>query len=347
MKKLICIILAVLVSVFSLFLFACEKNAVNEGQTSTGTNTTVSRKLSEVRVVAPDGAPALAISKYIADNETFDTDTPFLYSVVSSSDIGVTMAQGNAELIVVPVNLASKTYKANKNDPYKMVSVITHGNLYIASKEETSLSDLVGKVIGVIGEGLVPDLTLKYILNKNGISYETSETAISGKVAIKYFNNASDLMPMMKQNRITVGLLPEPAVSKLPSIAPDYTFRLDLGKEYDENNEYPQAVLMAKKSFIENDNYAGVIEKMKATFNGNVTWAKENVESAVNGVNGKLKEGLTPSLTAQNITASVIDGCHIYWKDSSLSRDYVKDYINNIIAVQSNSAVAISDDFFM
>ena len=339
MKKLIFIMLSILISVLGISLFACDKTEGNGQQMQ-------SQKLSEVRVVAPDGAPALSLSKYIVDNEAFGTDTAFSYSVVSSSDIGTVMAQGNAELIVVPVNLASKMYNANKNDPYKMVSVITHGNLYIASKEEMSLSDLVGKVIGVIGEGLVPDLTLKYILNKNGISYETSETAVSGKVAMRYFNNASDLMPMMKQNKITVGLLPEPAVTKLSSIAPDYTYRIDLGKEYGEDNAYPQAVLMAKTSFLNNDNYQGVIQKLKATFNDNVSWAKENVESAVNGVNGKLKEGLTPSLTAQNINASVIDGCHIFWKDSSLSREYVKDYINNIIAVQSNSAVAISNDFF-
>ena len=125
-----------------------------------------------VTVVAPDGAPALAIAKFIHDGETFGTGKTFNYKVVPASNIGAQVMQGKGDIVIIPVNAASKLYNSNASNPYKMVSVVTHGNLYIMSTEQITLADLKGKTIGVIGQGLVPDLTLKAIFAKYGIKSE-------------------------------------------------------------------------------------------------------------------------------------------------------------------------------
>ena len=126
---------------------------------------------------APDGAPALAIAKFIADNENFVSGATFNYNVVSSDDIAkyTNDVLGVADFIVLPVNAASKNY-SNQKAKYKMASVITHGNLYIMAKvkdgnTQIKLQDLNGKKIGVIGKGLVPDLTLKAVLQKNSFEH--------------------------------------------------------------------------------------------------------------------------------------------------------------------------------
>ncbi len=126
---------------------------------------------------APDGAPALAIAKFINDNENFLNGATFNYNVVSSDDIAkyTNDVLGVADFIVLPINAASKTY-SNDKAKYKMASVITHGNLYIMAKvkdgnTEIKLQDLDGKKICVIGKGLVPDLTLKAVLQKNRFEY--------------------------------------------------------------------------------------------------------------------------------------------------------------------------------
>lgn len=118
-----------------------------------------------IKVIAPDGAPALAIAKFIYDNQTFGTNKTFEYSVVASTNIGGAVAQGTGDIVIIPVNAASKLYKAKG---YKMVSVVTHGNLYLMSTEKIeSVLELKDKTIGVIGQGLVPDLTFKAILKDN------------------------------------------------------------------------------------------------------------------------------------------------------------------------------------
>ena len=129
-----------------------------------------------VKVVAPDGAPALAISKFISDNENFGTNLNFAYEVVASTNIGSAVQKGEGDIVIIPVNAGSKLYKANANDTYKMVSVITHGNLYIMSTEKiNSLTELKDKTIGVIGQGLVPDLTFKVVLNKVNMAVKVAD----------------------------------------------------------------------------------------------------------------------------------------------------------------------------
>lgn len=134
--------------------------------------------LTSFSFVLPDGAPALSVSKFILDSENFFENLKFNYKVVDSESITGYMTGANvdnlkADFIILPVNGASKIYNSG-NTVYKMVSSITHGNMFILSKTAKNgfnLIDLVGKKIGVIGEGKVPDLTLKYILEKNNLSY--------------------------------------------------------------------------------------------------------------------------------------------------------------------------------
>ena len=124
--------------------------------------------------VVPDGAPALAAAKFMYDNEDFNTGLPFNYSVVAANNIGKFMQQGKADIMIMPINAASKLYKANANDPYQMVAIITHGNLYIVSDEKITLQDLKEREVAVIGQGLVPDLTLKAVLKKHGINFSVA-----------------------------------------------------------------------------------------------------------------------------------------------------------------------------
>lgn len=127
---------------------------------------------AEYAVYMPDGAPALAMAKLIKDNAQFERKVE--YTVVSSANIGPSVVQEKADVAVLPVTAASKT--VGNGEKYVMLGVVTHGNIYVMSSEAiSSLGDLKGKTIGVIGQGQVPDLTFRYLLNKNDISYEIAK----------------------------------------------------------------------------------------------------------------------------------------------------------------------------
>ena len=259
------------------------------------------------------------------------------------------MQKGEGDFIVMPINVASKLYKAKAESAYVMAAVITHGNLYIVSNEQLTLSDLKGKVIGVIGQGLVPDLTLKAILSDNDLLADVvvGDTATEGKITIRYFAAAPDMLPLLKKGELSVGLLPEPAATKLKTkVAADKTwYTLDVQELYDEQvKAYPQAVLMVKKSVY--DANKKKIDGMGEYFTENLAWVKENTADAVTAVTSRLPEGETPSLDAASITPTVVDNCKIFWQSSADAKAQVKDYINKIIAVNAQAAKAIEDDFF-
>ena len=122
-----------------------------------------------ISVVAPDGAPALAIAGFINDNQDFGTDKAVDYTIVPASNIASYMVTGNGDIVVLPVNAATKIYAQNG---YKLVSVVTHGNLYLMSSKP--IITLANQTVGVIGQGAVPDLTFKCILKNNNFGYKVA-----------------------------------------------------------------------------------------------------------------------------------------------------------------------------
>ena len=332
MKKILAILLGLLMLLSTATIFGCNKQSN-------------SKKLT---FYVPDGAPALAVAKFIKDKENFGIDGDISYNVVSASEIGTVMIKGEGDFIVMPVNAATKLYKSKADSPYVMASVITHGNLYIMSSENVnSISDLKGKVVGVIGRGLVPDLTFKAILSDAGLINDVvdGDKAVDGKITLRYFETAGDMLPLLKKGDLSIGLLPEPAATKLTSIAPQKNWtRLDVQKLYDESTKaYPQAVLMVKKSVYEV--FKSEINGMDEFFNDNVNWIKTNTLEAVNAVNSALN-GATASLDASIINQTVVENCKIFWQSAKDARLDVKSYIDKIISVNPQSAKAVSDDFF-
>ncbi len=325
MKKIVTIFMSLMLCVFGLISVVGCKDG--DG----GDNT--------LYVYMPDGAPALAMSKILNDNAQFGAEID--YTVVASSTISNYIINKSADIAVIPVNMASKIL----GDSYKIVATVTNGNLYIVGNTEAStLADLTNEVVGVIGQGNVPDLNLKYLLSSNSIEYEASETSVSGKVALRYFADASNLLPMLKTNQLSFGLLPEPAVSKLLSMASNFGIKLDIQALW-EGGAYPQAVIVAKTELI-NDNVE-LIENMLEELEDNEEWAVNEPVLAVNAVNSHLAEGVTASLQ-NTLSGAAIQNCNIdviSAKDAG-ERIRIINYWEKIKLVNANAIGVYSDSLF-
>ncbi|MDY6367475.1 MAG: ABC transporter substrate-binding protein [Clostridia bacterium] len=331
MKKLFTLILAALTAMTCVLFVGCGKDS----------SVTVS-------VYAPDGAPALAIAKFINDNETFGTTRKFEYNVVSASEIKNAMLVKGADIVILPLNDATKIYKdqANGIDDYVMAAVITHGNLYVMSQADiTSVSDLVGKVILVPNRGQVPDWTLKFAIENSGLEFEESETAVEGKVALKYpVGGASAIPALLKTDATAIGLLPEPAATAVNvSSANAVGYKLNLQELYSNaEKSYPQAVMMVKRSTVETN--AELMGKIGAAIEGAVAWATENPTDAVNAIKTKYESStLNPAM----LKPATIENCKIYWQSAQSAKGAVLNYINNIRIVDENAAATVDNDFFL
>lgn len=169
----------------------------------------------------------------------------------------------------------------------------------------------------------------------------------AGSVNVKYYLSAAELMPMLKKGDQSIGLLPEPAATKLEKqLAADKTwYRLDLQELYDgEAKAYPQAVIMVKESLLKS--YPSLSNMIQAGLLTVSDWLKNNTQSAVTAVNSKLEEGVAPSLDAKSLSAEVIDNCKIAFKPASAACDYVINYISDMRSIVSEVAAEVKDDFF-
>ena len=162
--------------------FLGEMIAVNESATALPATeffwdgeTTENGDLGEIIVCMPDGAPALALAQLLHEDTADDGIT---YKVVNSSLIASKVTykdmDENADLCVLPVTAASKLL--GSGEKYEMLGVVTHGNLYLISKDgkqvsAASIGDLKGKTVGVLQINQVPGLTFKAVLNKYGLPY--------------------------------------------------------------------------------------------------------------------------------------------------------------------------------
>ena len=325
MKKIVTLIMSLMLCVLGLTgVVGCKDN--NDGDNT-------------LYVYMPDGAPALAMSKLLNDDNQFGTKID--YTVVASSNISNYIINKTADIAVIPVNMASKIL----GDDYKIIATVTNGNLYIVGNTEVyTLGDLTNEVVGVIGQGNVPDLNFKYLLSSNSIEYEASDTSVSGKVALRYFADASNLLPMLKTNQMSFGLLPEPAVSKLLSMASNFSIKLDIQALW-ESGAYPQAVLVAKTELVNNN--SELIENVLQELEENEQWAVDNPALAVNAVNNNLAEGVTASLQ-NTISGATIQNCNIdiISAKNAGEKQRIVGYWEKIKTVNANAIGQYSETLF-
>lgn len=123
----------------------------------------------------------------------------------------------------------------------------------------------------------------------------------------------------------------------------------DLQRLYGGENGYPQAVLVAKNSFIEEVGTTWINEFTSDMAEAAAWLMSETTEisSVVSAVSSHLTEGLTPSLSAANLTKEVIANCGVRFENAWESKAKVNAFLQELIAVSENAAKEVSDNFFM
>ena len=303
----------------------------------------------ELLVYMPDGAPALSMAMLMSEDTADDGVT---YRVVKGTAVkeSVTGENPKADVCVLPLNLASKL--SGSGNTYQMLGTVTHGNLYLLStdtsvhyEEKSSLSSLVGKKVGVIEIASIPGLTFKAVLNDAEVAWQV----MSGETA--YDEQKVNLVPISDP---ATGISPaggcdlylaaEPLVNAKTT---NTSLRMvgDVQKLYGGQDGFPQAVVVAKNSLIENR------KKWVNDFIGDLSLSIDNLSTAepsdvAAAVAAHLPEGTTPTFTAANLTADVISRCSIRFESATLSKADVNSFIQKLALVDTNAVSVLADKFF-
>lgn len=326
MKKLFSMLLGVVLTIALCFSLAgCNKDY--EGK---------------IEIYMPDGAPALAFSRLMNENNTLEREVS--YHVVDANTIGTYVANETAAAALIPVNAATKL--AGTGEKYKMLSVNTHGNLFVVGKQEAGdINALKGKKIGVVNLANVPGLTFKAILADKGIAYTEDADALNSENV--YLVNIAGTEIAARLNAEGAAALdfvvaPEPAVSTITGKVPAIKVRLSLQELWGEGG-YPQAVLLAKTELTQDKDF---VNALLDALTASAEWLPSHASDAAEAVKSHLTEGLNPSFTADNLTETVIANCNIKVEKAADAKEKVKSYINKIMAIDAQSTSAPADAFF-
>ena len=243
------------------FFFKNENKNINENE-----------KL-EATLICPDGLPAIAISNLIdKDNKIENEKIVIKHSIEKSTDLLLSeLMKGDADLAIVPSNLALQSYK--KQLGYKIAGTIGWGALYLVSSEDISdLTQLEGCEIYNTGKGLTPDIIFRRILNQNNVNEEN--------IKFSYVGAASELAPLVISEQAKYAILPEPALSTVLSKNKNIKIILNLNEEWKKENNvmegYPQSTLLIKEDFYNKLKESNLYDELINRFIDSEKWVKNN-----------------------------------------------------------------------
>lgn len=301
-----------------------------------------------VQVFAPEGAASLAIASHIDANFKADGLTTD-FTIVSPSNISTKLITHEADMAVLPINAAAKLYNSMGEgaDRYQAVTVVTYGNLYFVGDSplgdeattDDDLEALKGNVTGVIGQGNVPDLVFRMMLNASNIAYETGETAKADSVVIRYYGSGNEVIAALRAGVIDIGLFAEPAVSKacaalqMENIGNVQMIWQDIFHE----PGFPQACLVVKESFYEA--HSKYVEEFVQALNP--SFAIDNPERAQAAVESKLESGVTSSLTG--LTSEVASACNIVALNAYDKAAIINEFFAGLVALNTDTVTVLDE----
>ena len=320
MKKILSIVLTL--------MLACVMFVACEDKPQPPDDPTPSSK-PEYTVYMPDGAPALSLVSQF--DKTTIAGHKVNFNVVPSSSIASYCMSEQADLAILPTNAAANIY--NKGKSYKYVAATSHGNLFGVGKNAiSSVEELKGKVVGIIGEGQVPDMMMRAIFaaaNIETVRGEAGAKGTEGVVTVVYAADGPTLMPLIKKGTVDFGVLGEPAVTtainnKIGVLA------FDVQALYGSENGYPQAGLVAKNTVTDQ-----FLTEFLAAVKAGEKFAEENPEQAVSRIGEKMLEGTQSSI--KQLSAETVQRCNIKIVLSKECKQQVLDLLTKIHGVKAEA----------
>ena len=304
---IVLIVLALLASVFA----ACNKE--------------------EISCYVPDGAPALAVAKIIADGKVGNTKVAT--QITTGEDVVAKCASGEADMAILPSNAAVKIC-SQRND-YRMFSVNVFGLLYVVgTREVASLQELCNNTVYSIGLGNTPEYVMKKILDVNNVSYADT---------FNYISDGTTAVQLIMSGQAEFALLGEPAVTNLIQKAAEKNktvYRLydlqQLWKQATDSQEegYPQASLIVKEKLLKGQ----FARNLQQVLQQNYQFLLDNL-AELNNLLQDAGSALDVAYTEQ-----IIERCNIRFTMAHEIKNDLQTYLLTFQAMQA--FLPLSDDIF-
>lgn len=302
MKKLL-ITLLILAGIAIALKLTVFKAINTDVETFEKTSTASDGKLEQITIAGPMANVSHPVFRMMENGDLDSIANKVVFKLWKNPDqLKAMILNKEVDFVAVPTNVASILY--NKEQPIKLLNVSIWGILKILTRDEniTKLEDLKGKELIVPWRGDMPDIVLRAVMNKKGLSKED--------IKLSYVSNPMDAAKQLIMRKVDNILLPEPATSMVlrktqsypvKLVAPTVFRGIDLQKEWGEafqrEGKIPQAGMAVIGEMLENKKAIALFE---ASYAKAMQWYKANPKEA-----GILSAKYITMFTADAFTDSI------------------------------------------
>ena len=172
------------------------------------------------------------------DSYTFDMQT-------DASAVAAQVVAGEADIALVPANLAAVLYKRTECG-VAVIDINTLGVLYCVTGDEsiTSVKDLAGKTVVLTGQGTTPEYSLRYLLEKNGVT----------DCELEFKSEATEVAAVLAADPTKIAVLPQPFATVAQVQNTELHEAFSLSDEWDavsDGSRMVTGVTIVRKAFLE------------------------------------------------------------------------------------------------
>jgi NitT/TauT family transport system substrate-binding protein len=300
-----------------------------------------------IKVYMPDGAPLLSFAKLRDDNPEIKKGYTVEYSTVLAADaLQASLIAKEPDIAVAPINVCAAVN--NGGSGYVLAGVSVWGIMHIVSNQsgEITLESLKGNTVLAFGRGGTPGITLRAILNQNGIKYVEDKGAgystASDEVNIVYLSDAADVRNVLVASggvdgaAVKFALLAEPVATAITGATSGkdwgaYKAVINLQEEWAKKNGsiFPQAGVVVKESLIKKDK--DFVDKFIAALKESADFAVNNPFEAGEIAKNRLNSAAIPNGTVVK-TAVEAGRLPLNYTDATAARASIEAYFNIILA---------------
>lgn len=250
-----------------LLMVGCAQTPKTPEATATPSTTPETAFKTELSVLSPTGAPALALLDVLNNGSSN-------INLVDGSDvIQAAFLNPNPEydVIIAPTNLGAKLASVNKTE-YRLAGIVTWGNLFILGVDGANLQD-ESKTLAAFGEAAVPGLVFNHVIENMGI-----------KANVVYYNSVAEAQAALLSGKADMALIAEPAatatIAKAKQEGKELSILADIQQEWQKVTGfegYPQAgVFVLQSSYADKkEEVDALLEQLNITIQSNTASTPE------------------------------------------------------------------------
>lgn len=247
--------LLALAAFLALTLAGCGQSAQPQQEESSTPPATTEAAETEVtagyedglvtQVASLKGPTSMGLSALMtSENEHYEFD---IYA--AADEIVPLVVKGEVDIALVPANLAATLYQKT-NGAIEVANINTLSVLQVVTPGDVEMSGLTalkGKTIYMTGKGTTPEASLRYLVEKNGMSWDD--------MTVEFKTEATEVVSALQTDPTAFAVLPEPFATVAIQQLDNRHIALSLGDEWDRvsdnGSQLVTGVTIVRKEFAE------------------------------------------------------------------------------------------------